>query len=192
LISVGLIISVLGAYLAWTLMSSEVLYTAAANEDAPRFLAHVNAHGVPSRALLFSTGLIQLLLIVTLFSEDAFTFMLELCSALSLVPYLLTAAFAVRLAFNREEYPPGSPGRVGARIIASLATLYTLFLLVAAGFGLLLLSCLIYAPATILYVVARRERRLRVFRKPEAVLCVVAVAGAVVGIVGLATRLIVI
>ena len=38
-VSVGLIVSVLGAYLAWTLMAAEVLFVAAKDDDMPRFLA---------------------------------------------------------------------------------------------------------------------------------------------------------
>ena len=42
-VSIGLIVSVLGAYLAWTLMAAEVLYVAAKDDDMPRFLARSNA-----------------------------------------------------------------------------------------------------------------------------------------------------
>src|SRR5262249_7650627 len=35
-VSVGLLISVLGAYLAWSLIAAEVLYVAARNDDMPR------------------------------------------------------------------------------------------------------------------------------------------------------------
>ena len=52
--------------------------------------------------------------------------------------------------------------------IAALATLYTLFLVYAAGLDKLLLSCILYAPGALLYVMARRERDLRVFRPFEA------------------------
>jgi arginine:ornithine antiporter/lysine permease len=51
----------------------------------------------------------------------------------------------------------------------------------------LLLSCIIYAPGTVLYVIARRENSLRVFRPWEFALCAVLVVGAVIGIVSLAT-----
>ena len=37
-VSLGLIVSVLGAYLAWTLMAAEVLFVAAKDDDMPRFL----------------------------------------------------------------------------------------------------------------------------------------------------------
>ena len=88
-IGAGLIVSVLGAYLAWTLMAAEVLSIAAKKDDMPAFLARENANEVPSAALLMTTALIQLVLIATLFSDDAFTFALSLCSHLSLLPYLL-------------------------------------------------------------------------------------------------------
>src|SRR4051812_47405209 len=64
-ISVGLIVSVLGAYLAWTLMAAEVLLVAAKDEDMPRFLGRVNEKtDVPGSALLMTTVLIQVVLLV--------------------------------------------------------------------------------------------------------------------------------
>jgi arginine:ornithine antiporter/lysine permease len=185
-VSVGLLISVLGAYLAWTLMSSEVLYSSAKGGDAPRFLAKVNARGVSSNALVFTSALIQVFLVVTLFSDDAFTFMLELCSSLSIIPYLLTAGYALKLAFGRDRHGGASVKREGTAI-AVIAVVYTVFLVFAAGPQFLLLSFIIYAPATILYALARREQGARVFSRPELVLCVLVTVGAIVGIVALAT-----
>ena len=42
-VSAGLIISVLGAYLSWTLLAAEVLFSAAENETMPAMLARQNA-----------------------------------------------------------------------------------------------------------------------------------------------------
>lgn len=197
LINVGLVVSVLGAYLAWTLMSSEVLFQAARQEDAPRFLTRVNRHGTPWMALTFTSGLIQVFLVITMFSEDALTSMLELCSSLSLIPYFLTALYAVQYGIprwarraHRDVDPSLVPsGGLSRRqlVAAFVAVVYTVFLVVAAGPQYLLLSFLIYAPATVLYVIARRERTLRVFTAPEVALCVIAVAGAVVAVIGLVT-----
>ena len=72
-------------------------------------------------------------------------------------------------------------------VVAAVATVYTLFLIYAAGVDKLLLSCILYAPAAVLYFMARRERGLRVFRPAEAVLFGVIVLGAVAGVVSLAT-----
>ncbi len=46
-IRVGVIVSVLGAYLAWSLMAAEILYIPAKSDDMPRFLARTNSHGAP-------------------------------------------------------------------------------------------------------------------------------------------------
>jgi arginine:ornithine antiporter/lysine permease len=48
-VRIGVIVSVLEAYLARTLMAAEVLYIPATTDDMPWFLASTNRHGAPSR-----------------------------------------------------------------------------------------------------------------------------------------------
>ncbi|MDQ2637448.1 MAG: amino acid permease, partial [Actinomycetota bacterium] len=186
LIRVGVIVSVLGAYLAWTLMAAEVLFIPARSDDMPRFLARTNSHGAPVTALIMAAALTSLLLVALLFAADALDFMLDLTAALSLIPYLLAAAYALKLTATRETYGEGK-SVAPDMLVAGIATVYTLFLLYAAGMDKLLLSCILYAPAAALYFKARRERGLRVFRPAEAALFGVIVIGAVVGVVSLAT-----
>jgi arginine:ornithine antiporter / lysine permease len=186
-ISVGVIISVLGAYLAWTLMSAEVLYVAAKDRDMPSFLARTSDKKVPVPALIMTSVLIQLALVITLFSADAFTFTLKLCSALSLIPYLLAAAYALKLGASGETYNVRPQERTKQLFVAGLATFYTVFLVFAAGLAFLLLSFIIYAPGTVLFVMSRREQNRRAFSSVELVICVIAVAGAIAGIAALAT-----
>jgi arginine:ornithine antiporter / lysine permease len=183
-IKAGVVLSVLGAYLAWTLMAAEMLYIPAKSEDMPRFLTRANGNGAPVPALVMAGGLVQLLLIVLLFASNALDFMLDLTAALALIPYLLAAAYALKLTLTRETYEDGR-GLVPDAVIAGLATVYTVFLVWAAGWDHLLLSCVLYAPGAILYIIARRERGLRVFTVAEAVLFGVIALGAVGGIYGL-------
>jgi arginine:ornithine antiporter/lysine permease len=70
--------------------------------------------------------------------------------------------------------------------VAGLATLYTAFLLYAAGLKFVLVSFIIYAPATVLFVMARREQGRTVFSPAEVVILAVSVAGAVLGLIALA------
>ncbi|BFU42011.1 basic amino acid/polyamine antiporter [Krasilnikovia sp. MM14-A1004] len=182
-VSIGLIISVLGAYLAWTLMAAEVLFVAAKDDDMPRFLRGVNAADVPVPALLLSTALSQLFLIVTLFSEDAFSFALDLTSALTLIPFLLAAGYAVKVALGRTGVGRGTSRDL---VIGGLATVYVAFLLFAAGLKFVLVSFIVYAPATVLFAMARREQGRRLFSPAELVLFVVSIAGAILGVVALA------
>jgi arginine:ornithine antiporter / lysine permease len=184
-VSVGLIVSVLGAYLAWTLMAAEVLFVAAKDNDMPRFLARTRGADVPFPALVLSTILVQVMLVVTLFSEDAFNFTLDLTSALTLIPFLLAAAYALKLALTRETYTQRPEGWGRELLVGALATIYTAFLLFAAGPKFILVSFIIYAPATILFVMTRREQGRRLFSPAELVILAVSVVGAVAGLVAL-------
>ncbi|WP_349269777.1 amino acid APC transporter [Mycolicibacterium parafortuitum] len=185
-IRLGVILSVLGAYLAWTLMAAEILYIPAKADDMPKFLARENANGAPVTALIMAGGLVQLLMIVLLFASNALDFMLDLTAALALIPYLLAAGYALKLTVTRETYGDRR-SLIPDMVISAVATVYTLFLVYAAGLDHLMLSCILYAPGAVLYVIARRERGLRVFTPAEAVLCGLIMAGAVAGIVGLTT-----
>lgn len=186
-ISAGVIVSVLGAYLAWTLMAAEVAFIPARSNDMPRFLGRENASGTPITALIATSIGVQVLLAVTLLIKDSLNFMLDLCTSLALVPYLLAAAYALKLAWTGETYEDDPAGRRKNAVFATLASAYAIFLFVAAGLEFLLLSCLIYAPAVVLFVIARVERKARVFTPPELVLCVVICAGAVFALYQLLT-----
>jgi arginine:ornithine antiporter/lysine permease len=185
-IDVGLIVSVLGAYLAWTLMAAEILFIPATDNDMPKFLARENHAGAPIAALIMSSAMVQLFLIITLFSEDAFNFLLDLCTSLNLFPYLLAAAYALKLTVTREGYDK-TRSVASHMTVAVLATIFTLFLIYSAGVKFVLFSCIIYAAGTVLYLVARRENEQRIFRTFEAAICALLVLGGIGGVVALAT-----
>jgi arginine:ornithine antiporter/lysine permease len=186
-VSVGLMVSVLGAYLAWSLICAEILFAAGKTKDMPRVFATENRNKVPAAALWLTNIVVQLIVITTYWSEDAFQLMLELTSAMSLIPYLLVAAYAFLIARRGETYETQASERTRDLVIAGIATLYTAFILYAGGMKFVLLSALLYAPGTALYFWARRERNARVFRPVELVIFLVAVAGALVCIHGIAT-----
>lgn len=185
-IKVGVVISVLGAYLAWTLMGCEILYVPATTGDMPEFLRKVNAQGTPSAALAMVSLYVQGLLILLLFVANALDFILDLTAALAVIPYLLAAGYALKLTVRRETYDDGRSLRTD-RTVAILAVVYTAFLVYAAGLNHLLLSCLLYAPAAVLYARARRERGLRIFSPPELALFGIIAAGAVIAVTMLIT-----
>ncbi len=187
-ISIAVVVSVLGAYLAWTLMAAEVAYIPARNEDFPAFLGKENDQGTPITALVVTSLAVQGLLAATLVLTDALNFMLDLCTSLALIPYFLAAAYALKLGLTGESYEdvPTRTRRKEA-ISAGIATAYTLFLFEAAGLQFLLLSTVLLAPATLLYVKARSEHGRRLFTPTEMGLCAVIVAAGITGIIGLST-----
>ena len=187
-ISVAVIVSVLGAYLAWTLMAAEVMFIPARSNDFPKFLGTEDKNGTPVVALVVTSLAVQGLLALTLVVSDALNFMLDLCTSLALIPYFLAAAYALKLGMTGESYEDVSTGvRRRETIMAGAATAYTMFLFDAAGLQFLLLSTVILAPATLLYVKARSEQGRRIFSPAEIGLLVVILAGGVIGVLSLVT-----
>lgn len=185
-ISVAVIVSVLGAYLAWTLMAAEVMYIPARNDDFPKFLGRENANGTPITSLVVTSLAVQALLAITLVLSDALNFMLDLCTSLALIPYFLAAAYALKLGLTGESYEDvAEKTRRKETIFAGVATAYTLFLFEAAGLQFLLLSTIILAPFTLLYVKARSENNKTIFTPTEMVLCAIVVVSALIGIFSL-------
>jgi arginine:ornithine antiporter/lysine permease len=186
-VSAGLIISVLGAYLSWSLLAAEVPYSAAQNGTMPAFFGKENRNEVPAAALWLTNITVQIFLVLTLFARYAFTLALELTSSMTLIPYLLVAGYALKLVWKGETYEGEVNQRKRDLFIAGLAVVYTTWLLFAAGMKFLLLSAVIYAPGTLLYFLARREQHQYVFTPRERIAFVAAGVAAVVGIYGIAS-----
>lgn len=187
-ISVGVIVSVLGAYLAWSLVCAEVLFVAARTDDMPRLFGTENANKVPAAALWLTNIVVQVFVISTYWSRDAFALMLNLTSAMSLIPYLFVAAFGLLLARRAETYDVRPQERSRDLAIAAIACIYTLFMIAAGGLKFVLLSALLYAPGTLLYFWARREQNKQVFNTSvDWAIFAAAVVGCIAAIVGLST-----
>lgn len=189
-VSLGLVVSVSGAYLAWSLLAAEVLFSAAKNNDMPRILTRENRNRTPAAALLLTNLLVQFFLILNYFSEDAFFTVLKLTSSMVLIPYFLVAAYALQLAWRGETYQAEPKLRRLHGIRSAVALLFTLFLIHAGGMKFVLLSALIYAPGTVLYVWARREQEKRVFTAWEWGVFATAATACAAAIYGLATGVI--
>ncbi|SEK38501.1 arginine:ornithine antiporter, APA family (TC 2.A.3.2.3) [Roseateles sp. YR242] len=185
LISVGLAISLAGALLSWTLLCAEILHAAAKDHTMPAFLRKENARHVPANAIWLTNGLIQLFLIVTLFSNSSYLSLLYLATSMILVPYFWSAAYAVRLALSGQGYEGEAPARRRDLVISGIALVYAAWLIYAGGLQYLLLSCLLYAPGAALFAMARREQGLRVFTRTEAVTFGVVLVGALSAAYGL-------
>ena len=189
----GLIISILGAYLAWSLICAEVLFAASRTGTMPKIFSRQNERKLPVAAIWLTSSVVQLFVISTYWSNDAFSLMLNLTSSMALIPYFLVAAFGIKAA--RRDLEQGlEPQRALRRdyLIAAFATLYTVFLLFAGGPKFLMMSALLYAPGSVLFILAKRERGLAVFTKTEWIIFIVAVCGALSALIGLVSGAIVV
>ena len=124
----------------------------------PRIFASENVNKVPAAALWLTNIVVQLFVISTYWSQNAFHLMLELTSSMTLIPYLLVAGYGLLVARRGEGYSSASTLRTRDAVIAAIAVIYTAFMILAGGLKYLLLSSVLYAPGTLLYYWTRREQ----------------------------------
>ncbi|HWL58431.1 MAG TPA: basic amino acid/polyamine antiporter [Paracoccus sp. (in: a-proteobacteria)] len=184
-ISIAVIVSVLGAYLTWSLIVAEVPFAVAKSNDMPRFLGRESSRNVPANAMWVSNGIITVFLISSYWAADAFNFMLDMAAVAVLPPYLLVAAYGVLLTRSAEEYSDRPRERRRDFTISVIATIYCLFMFLAAGIKMMILLAVLLAPGTLLYIWARREQNLALFARRELPLLAVVVIAALIGMAGI-------
>ena len=185
LIYVGLIVSVGGGFLAWMLLAAESLFTPAGGGVMPAWFARQNGKGVPANALWLTNAMVQLFLVVTLYSKASYLALISLSTAMILLPYLFGAAYGLTLAWRGEG--ERSAQRPSDMPVAAIASLYCVWLLYAAGVKYLLLSALLYAPGAIVYFIAKKQRAERAFKSWELAILALLVLLAVLGVYLLAS-----
>ncbi|WP_395505051.1 arginine-ornithine antiporter [Ectopseudomonas hydrolytica] len=185
LIAIGLIVSLAGALLSWTLLCAEILFASARDHTMPEFLRKENANQVPANALWLSNGLIQLFLIITLFNASTYLSLLYLATSMILMPYFWSSAYALLLAVRGETYESAASERSKDLLIALVSTLYAIWLVYAAGIQYLLLSALLYAPGAILFAKAKRELGQPIFTGVEKLIFLAVLIGAAIAAYGL-------
>ncbi|UVK42889.1 basic amino acid/polyamine antiporter [Mesorhizobium sp. AR07] len=186
-ISIGVLISVLGAYLAWSLICAEVLFAAAKSQDMPKLFAAQNGNRVPANALWLTNIVVSLFVISTYWSRDAFNFMLDMTSVTALLPYLLVAGYGILLARSGVGYEKTPDQRGRDQVFGWIAAIYTIVMFVAAGLKYVLLVAVLFVPGTILYVWARREQKLQLFTLTELFVFAVTLIAGLIGAYGLLT-----
>lgn len=147
-IAAGLIVSVCGAYLSWTIMAAEVPYLAATHKAFPRVFARQNRNNAPSASLWLTNISVQASLVLIWLTGSDYGTLLTIASEMILVPYLLVGAFLLKIATRPLHQAVG----IGACI-------YGLWLLYASGPVHLLLSVVLYAPGLLVFLYARRTHQ---------------------------------
>ncbi|MDE9457054.1 amino acid permease [Xenorhabdus bovienii] len=164
----GLIISVCGAYLSWTIMAAEVPFIASLHGSFPKVFNKQNAKKAPESSLWITNGAVQISLILIWLSGSNYNMLLSIASEMILVPYFLVGAFLVKVAFQRSN-------RI-LLLIAVGACAYGVWLLYASGLMHLLLSVVLYAPGLLVFLYARRQNQgqkpLNILEKSAIVLLI--------------------
>ncbi|WP_342643944.1 arginine-ornithine antiporter [Rhodoligotrophos ferricapiens] len=179
LINIALVVSVVGAFLSWTLLAAEIPHAAALDGTMPKLFTARSSRGVPVNSLLITNLLVQAFLVITLFAESTYQALFSIASTAILVPYILSGAYAAKLAMTGEGYR-ASEARIVPLLLGLLATVYGLWLVYAAGPAYLFMCALLYAPGILVYAWAKRETKAVAFTTVEAVLALALVIVALI------------
>ncbi|MDR4949213.1 amino acid permease [Neobacillus cucumis] len=157
LAGIGLI-SLFGSTIGWLMLTAEVPYQAAKQGlFLPAFLKE-NKKGLPVFSMIVSNGLGQLFIFSTISKSisGAFDFVIVIATLAYLVPYLISSVYQLKLVITGETYQAGKQ-RISDGIIAVLATIYSIWVIVAGTadlktfiYGMILLASgiLFYRPIT--------------------------------------------
>lgn len=148
IIAAGLIVSVCGAYLSWTIMAAEVRSRPPRTKRS-RACLPVRTKTVRHRPLWLTNISVQVCLVLIWLTGSDYNTLLTIASEMILVPYFLVGAYLLKIATRPAHYAVG----VGACI-------YGLWLLYASGPMHLLLSVVLYAPCPLVFIYARRTHQL--------------------------------
>lgn len=196
LISAGLCISVLGAYVSWQMLCAEPITMMAQDGLLPKKLGHVNPSGAPVAAQLLSAIVIQLFIVVFFAAESAYTTMVQLATSLYLIPYLFGALYLVFLSTRGRGLQHPEAGRsinldgpeVDTRtnrmhlVISVVAFIYSVWLFYAADPKYVLLGMVLVIPGMITYVITQRKAGRRVFNYFEWFIATVVTVAAVIAL----------
>jgi len=157
LMNIGLLISVLTSWLAWTMVTAQIPQAAAVNGTFPRCFAKENEHEAPSVSLWVTSALMQFFMLVVYFSDNAWNTMLSITSVMVLPAYFSSCAYLWKICED-HEYPTNIYiRRAEALISAIIGCAYSLWLIYAAGLQYLLLAVIFMVIGIPVYIRACKQ-----------------------------------
>ncbi len=190
----AIIFSILGGWIAWTLVCAQVPYEAANVKIFPKNFTRLNKKGMPAFGLVISSIVMTVFMCLVVTSRQVYTAALDLTSLMVLPAYLFSGMFMWKCALKSKRPTPliqiQSPRqRAFYTFIGIGATVFCSYIVISSNISLLIVTMLFYLPGVFFYIKARHQYfpGASVFTNPEKWLLGILIALGVVGIVLLAT-----
>ena len=179
LISLGMILSIMAAWLSWTLLPVETTSQMADLKLLPAWFGKLNSRKIPINALIFTQILVQAMLIATARSDNAYQFVYSLAVAATMITYSFVAAYQLKLGWQEKNNR--------FIIVGLLALLFQLFVIYLAGLQFVWLTAIAYIPGFVLLGIAyfKNNRKFTTF---EIIMMSLISILAISAIVALATK----
>lgn len=172
LMNIGLLISVMASWLAWTIITAEMPYACAQDGTFPKFFAKANANGSPSVSLWITSALMQFAMLLVFFSNNAWNTMLSITGVMVLPAYLSSTAYLFKISEEKKlkSIVPNLPIKTCiAATSGGVGAIYAIWLIYAAGLDYLLASIVILAIGIPFYIWACAENGKKAFNGKELI-----------------------
>ena len=157
IMNVGLLISVLTSWLAWTMVTAQIPEAAAANGTFPKEFQRENSKNAPYVSLWVTSFLMQVFMLLVYFSNNAWNTMLSITSVMVLPAYFMSAIYLWKLCED-HEYPANFFIKRSSALMSSiLGAIYAVWLIYAAGLNYLLMAIIFMALGIPVFYYARRQ-----------------------------------
>ena len=192
--NIGLLVSVLTSWLAWTMVTAQIPQAAAKNGTFPKQFSIENKFHAPSVSLWITSAMMQIFMLLVYFSNNAWNTMLSITGVMVLPAYFSSCAYLWKLCEDHEYPKDIYIKRSSALLAATVGSIYALWLIYAAGLKYLLAAVIFIALGIPVYIWARKQNCPddKIFTKHEfyfafslIILALVAIYSIVTGIIKL-------
>lgn len=148
LVITAVIISITGGWFAWTIVTAEQPYSAAHHGIFPKWLLKKDGSDSLQRSLLASSIIMQAFLFLVVMAEDVYLYALNITGLMVLPAYLFSGLFLLKIA--KKDYKNqllarhARCGLAYSLCIGSGCTIFCIWMIYAAGIGLLLQAVAFY------------------------------------------------
>lgn len=187
LMAIGLIISLLGAWLSWTMLPVEATSQLADQKLLPSWFGKLNKKNAPANSLLITQIFVQIFIIITYFAGDAYNVFVMLCTAAIMISYTFVGAYMMKLGIEEKK---------GSNIlIGFLAAAFQIIVMILSGWQFVWLVMILYMIGFVLYYFAAKEHKAKIstsdwiFMAVVVILALIALYGLVADQFGLRSLL---
>jgi arginine:ornithine antiporter/lysine permease len=163
IMNIGLIVSVLGAWLGWTLLAAEVPMLAAEQGLFPASFAKRNKNDAATLSVVVSNIIVQFFIIMIYFASKAYEFGYTMASSAILIPYMFSAFFMVIYALSKKDIPT----RTSSIIFGIIASVYSIWLLYGAGLDYMAFTLFLFVPGLAVFIYHRHKKGEQIMKPWE-------------------------
>lgn len=171
----AVIISLIGGWVAWTLVVAQVPYEAASVGILPSVFKRTNDKGMPTFGLVASSIAMELFLLLVVKADDVYLAALHITGLMIIPCYLFTGLFLLKKADDAK-----------IRAIAVITTLFCLWMAYAGGLLEMFMTSIFYLAGIGFYILARKNgknKSLPMFTRKELYLLFAIILSSIVTLI---------